>query len=87
MEKGNRCLMEAAKMGNPTAFIFLNKQQSKERTVIKQAAQLGSQDALKLLARTNTTSLTEARSIEQSKDSYGVYLNRMVKEVAKSNRP
>ena len=64
----NKCLLEAAKMGNPTAFIFMNKQSQKDKTVIKQAAQLGSRDAIKLLAKTNTTALSEAKTVEKGKD-------------------
>ena len=50
-------------MGNPTAFIFMNKQSEKEKNILKQAAQLGSRDAVKILAKTNTTALTEAKSL------------------------
>ena len=67
-------------MGNPTAFIFMNKQSQKQKNVIKQAAQLGSHDAVKLLAKTNTTALTEAKSLEKGKEQYGVILNKLIKE-------
>jgi len=42
-------------MGNSNAFIFLNKEEKKDNKVIKEAAQLGSEEALKLLAKTNST--------------------------------
>jgi hypothetical protein len=47
--------LEAAKLGDANAFIFMNKHTKKDREIIKQAAQLGSQDAMKMLARTSST--------------------------------
>jgi hypothetical protein len=41
-------------LGNPNALLFLNKEGASQDHM-KQAAEMGSSDALKLLAKTNTT--------------------------------
>jgi hypothetical protein len=49
--------MEAAKLRDPNALIFLNGQCHHESVIIQQAAELGSVDAMNLLARTNKVAL------------------------------
>lgn len=53
--------LEAAKLGNPNALLFLNKEGADPEQV-KQAAELGSPQALKILAKTNTTAEVENKS-------------------------
>ena len=46
----------------------MNKQTKKDKEIIRQAAQLGSQDAMKMLAKTSNTGTEEVKSIEKVKD-------------------
>jgi hypothetical protein len=47
--------MEAAKLGNPNAFLFLDSKSKIDYEKMKQVAELGSADAIKILAKTNST--------------------------------
>jgi hypothetical protein len=78
LQRANQCLLEAAKLGNPNAFIFMNKEPRKDKSTVWQAAQLGSPEALKILAKTSTSAETEARTVEKGKAEYGMMLNRMI---------
>jgi TPR repeat protein len=46
--------LEAAKLGNANALLFLNKETPSQEHM-KQAAEMGSTEALKLLAKTRST--------------------------------
>lgn len=54
--------LEAAKLGNPNALLFLSKEGASPEQM-KQAAELGSAEALKMLAKTGTTAEPEEKGL------------------------
>lgn len=71
--------LEAAKLGDSNAFVFLG-QDPHDPDSLRKAAELGSSQALKILARTSASIEVETKTLEKGKNEYEAAIAHFVRE-------